>query len=170
MPSTNPQAMGNLYDDPNYAVGGAAGGTFAPAHIAGDPRSQAAVAAWQAPRGMNALKGVDLQSLQMPDMWQAPQADPNTGMRQSAIPGSMTFGVGATDQSALRAMAQNTPYDVDARRNAIAERVAQNTAAQEAYNKQVAAQPAQQQQMSDEDMIRKVTEAQNLRWYSDVNG
>ena len=92
----------------SYNPAGALGGLFAPAYIPGYAPSDAAVQAWRAAHTSN-LTPADIPS--------------------TAMPG------GAVDPAALQAMAWNQPYDLNARRNAVAAAVqaqAQAQAAQQA--------------------------------------
>lgn len=139
------QAMGDLFQ--TYDPQGGDSGLFAPAYIAGYQPSQAAVAAWNAQN--HAVTPALVDQLRMPQAWQAPNdlAGGAPGGSKMAggligglygagrIPQSQTFGdtQGQVDPLALRALAQGGPYDIAARRAAIADRVAQNAAAQAAY-------------------------------------
>ena len=123
--------------DQFYDPVGAMGGRFAPAYVRGYAPSEAAVAAWQAKN--RPLDGVHLDTLRMPEPWQAPQQpNPYGGdvYGSGRIPDKMSFittGKGRLDDNILRSWSQGGPYDVDARRNAIAKRLTDNEAAQKAY-------------------------------------
>jgi hypothetical protein len=129
--------MGDLFS--TYNSQGADGGLFAPAYVAGFKPSEDAVAAYNAQ--MHPVDIGTAEGLRMPSAWQPP----STAMAGSGqfggnygagrIPQSQTFGdpQGLVDPEALRAAAQGGPYDVAARRAAIAARLQQNAAAQAAY-------------------------------------
>ena len=127
-------APGDLFQ--TYDPKGADSGLFAPAYIAGFQPSQDAVAAWNAQNHVVTPSMMD--QLQMPAQWQAPQTQQSSlGTKALGaagnIPQNQSFGQPQVDPNALRALAQGGPYDVQARRDAIAQRLAANAAAQAAY-------------------------------------
>jgi hypothetical protein len=128
-------AMGDLFD--TYNPKGADNGLFAPAYIPGFQPSEDAVAAYNAAN--HAVTPDLVNQLRMPALWQPPSQNlPAMGggpYGEGRIPQSQTLGdpLGQVDPAALTAMSQGGPYDVDARRAAIAQRLAQNAAAQAAY-------------------------------------
>lgn len=111
-----------------YSPQGAAGGLFAPAHVPGFPTSQQAVANW---RGSNrGITSEMVDQLRMPQEWFGPEPEsqergPYGGGR---IGTHLRFGDqrGMVDPNALRAASMGGTYDVNARRDAIAARLAQN--------------------------------------------
>jgi hypothetical protein len=127
--------MGDLFQ--SYDPSGADNGVFAPAYIHGFKPSEDAVATWNAQNHVVTPGMID--ELRMPDAWQPPSQNlPAMGggpYGEGRIPQRQTLGdaAGQVDPLALRAMAQGGPYDVNARRSAIAARLASNAAAQAAY-------------------------------------
>ena len=103
---------------------GAAGGLFAPAHIPGNAQSQAALEEWSARH--RHLTRAEIESLRMPPLAQRQTGNP----RLPGGGGLVAQGdpLGEVDPAALQAAAQGTPYDIEARRNAIAARLAENAA------------------------------------------
>lgn len=105
------------------------GGLFAPAYIKGYAPSEQAVAAWQAQHRPVTAGMID--QLRMPDLWQ-----PNSGARTladgvygSGVPVNQNYAQnpkGSVDVDALRAASMGSPYDIEARRAAIAARIAEN--------------------------------------------
>lgn len=96
----------------DYNPVGAMGGLFAPAFIHGDPQSEAATQAWMAKN------------------WSMT----NPMVEQTRQPVSFNTGnpAGMVDPEALRVLSQGGPYDMNARRAAIAAQVqAQQQAAQQ---------------------------------------
>jgi hypothetical protein len=130
-------AMGDLFS--TYNAKGADNGLFAPAALAGFQPSDDALAAWNAQH--HAVDMATAQQLRMPDAWQPPStAKAGSGFGGGVygagrIPASQTLGdpLGMVDPAALQAAAQGGSYDVGARRAAIAQRLADNAAAQAAY-------------------------------------
>jgi hypothetical protein len=92
----------------------ALGDLFAPAYIGSNPQSVAAVNDWMA-------KNYSMT---------------NPKVEQTRQPVSFNTGnpAGMVDPEALRVLAQGGPYDMDARRNAIAAQVTANQAAQPTAN------------------------------------
>jgi hypothetical protein len=136
----NPNQMGSLFD--TYNPQGALNGTFAPAYIAGYAPSAKAVKDWQA---LNRGVTQDIvNQTRMPNLWSNPQ---NTlggnGVYGGPIQANQSYGDsrGMVDPNALRAMSQGGPYDIDARRSAIAQRIAQNNALMAAAGQAPAVQP-----------------------------
>lgn len=149
--AASPTAMGNLFQ--SYDPQGALNGMFAPAMIRSYAPSEQAVAAWNAQN--HALTPDMINQLRMPNAYQPPSAQGGlsgsglsgsgllNGMLGTAggaygagrIPQTQTLGdpLGQVDPNALRALAQGGPYDIAARRNAIAARLASNAALQSAY-------------------------------------
>jgi hypothetical protein len=102
-----------------------AGGLFAPPHVAGDPASAAAIDAWNAQH--HYLTRAEVEATRMPP----PFAPATTGLKgQSNVVAQQN--IGTVDPAALLAAAQGVPYDIEARRNAIAARIMENEAAQAA--------------------------------------
>lgn len=108
-------------DYPNYNPVGALNNTFAPAYIPGYAPSEQAIMQRQATRG---LTGMQNQGMQYLDELRTPPVRRQVFAGGGFAP-SGNFSQGSIDPAALRAVAQNLPYDVQARRNAIAEVVAQ---------------------------------------------
>lgn len=104
------------------------GGMFAPAHVAGDASSDAAVDAWSAQHRY--LTRPEVEQTRMPALWSSPSASVQKGATPLA-PGNI---VGTVDPLALQASAQGIPYDMEARRNAIAARIVENERLQAAWN------------------------------------
>lgn len=105
-------------------------GTFAPPSIPGNTQSEAALAAWNlarpqiTPAILEASRGPPTTPAGAP----VTQIDPvllasyqakGANLPQPAV-GSSALNIGPVDPMALKALAQHLPYDVDARRNAIA--------------------------------------------------
>jgi hypothetical protein len=137
MAEQNPQAMGNLYDPV-----GALGGQFAPAHIPGSAQSQEALTNWGKGRG---LSYGDIDALRMPLDYSTQNTNSNPyamfgggGAYGNQISSNIGFGDnrGMVDPNALLAASQHKPYDIGARRDAIAQRVAANQQAQAAQQQQ----------------------------------
>lgn len=78
-----------------------------------------------------------IEQLRMPNEWRPPQQVTNPFMMGGggAQQNQFVDPQGMVDPEALQAMAWGTDYDVEARRNAIAARIAANKTAQEAYGK-----------------------------------
>ena len=119
----------------DYNPEGALGGMFAPAYIKGYAPSEQAVQAWTEQN-----QGIDramVDELRMPNEWRPPQKPKGYGDVYGAgrIPDQLRYGDdrGQVDPLALTASSQGGPYDVDARRAAIAKRVMENQQAQAAY-------------------------------------
>lgn len=135
-------SMGDLFKD--YDPKGAMNGLFAPAYIKGFEPSEKAVAAWQTENYGLTPEMVD--QTRMPNPWQPPaNVDPTAvaiAMRTGGGTGvsgtNLNLGdpKGSVDPEALRILAQGGKYNMSARRDAIAQQVAANTAAQNAYNAQ----------------------------------
>lgn len=135
VPTPPAQAMGNLFE--SYSPEGAMGGMFAPAYIKGYAPSEKAVADWQAAN--HGLTSADVDASRMPAEW----TDPDAGVVSKfgmgpygagRIPDSMTLGAkgGSVDPEALRVLAQGGHYDMNARRDAIAQRLSSNSSLQSA--------------------------------------
>jgi hypothetical protein len=141
-------AMGGVFE--NYSPEGALGGLFAPAYVKGFAPAEKAVADWQAlNHGMNAQT---LEQTRMPGEWVNPDdlqaAGPTFGKGMKISPqGYDQYGSGRiptrlslldkggiVDPEALRVMAQGGQYDMAARRDAIAQRLAANAGQQSAYD------------------------------------
>ena len=129
------EPMGDLFRD--YNPEGSLGGMFAPAFIKGFQPSEQAVQAWTAKN--RPISYSDVDELRMPNAWQPPQQTQGWGdvYGSGRIPNNLKYGDerGEVDPLALLSLSQGGPYDKEARRNAIAKRLADNTAAQTAYNK-----------------------------------
>jgi hypothetical protein len=121
---------GSLFE--RYNSQGALGGLFAPAYVPGFAPSEAAVTAWQAERRPVTSDMID--ELRMPDPYQYPSAAMSMGgagnvYGEGRIPANVGFSSerrGQVDPVMLRRAAMGGRYDVQARRNAIAQRVAEN--------------------------------------------
>jgi hypothetical protein len=140
---------GNLFA--TYNPHGAAGGLFAPAYIQGYAPSEKAVADWNATKG-GLTHEMIAKDLLMPEEWKPPQQEQTRGGGMtdvsgnfpgdgvyggSNIPRNLVLGKnanGSIDVEALRALSHGTPYDVGARRDAIAARMLSNQQAQDAWN------------------------------------
>lgn len=122
-------AMGSLFE--NYDPVGSLNGMFAPAYIHGFAPSEAAVGAWN--KANAGLTSADIEATRMPNDYQAP-GNPLDSFGTMFGRGGTTanFGDprGTVDPEALRVAAQGGKYDINARRNAIAAKVAANAAAQ----------------------------------------
>jgi len=119
----------------DYNAQGALGGLFAPAYIKGYAPSEQAVAAWtQQNQGINRAM---VDELRMPNEWRPPQKPKGFSdvYGSGRIPDNIQTGDerGQVDPLALTASAQGGPYDIEARRAAIAQRVMENEQAQAAY-------------------------------------
>jgi hypothetical protein len=121
----------------DYNPEGALGGMFAPAYIKGYAPSEQAVQAWTEQN-----QGIDramVDELRMPNEWRPPAPVGGLPSRDvygaGRIPNSLRYGDdrGQVDPLALTASSQGGPYDVEARRSAIAQRVLENQQAQAAY-------------------------------------
>ena len=137
MPAPTPQQNPQTPAPQNYDPQGALGGTFAPAYIPGYAPSEQAVMNWQQGRAGN-MTQAQLQQTAMPPAWQPPiqsQYGPGSGQYGPNLAGtSQTYGGSYVDPDALRAMAQNLPYDLEGRRNAVAAQMAANSQAQSDFN------------------------------------
>ena len=128
----------------SYNPKGAAGGLFAPAYIHGYAPSEQAVANWGAQKGGLTHENVT-GDLRMPDVWFPDEWEPTPdgGVTPAGnFPGDGVYGGGnipktlrlgkdprgTVDVEALRALSHGTPYDVAARRDAIADRLVYNKA------------------------------------------
>lgn len=121
-------AMGSLFE--NYDPVGSLNGMFAPAYIHGFAPSEAAVSAWN--KANAGLTAADIEATRMPNDYQAPSTGfERFGTMLGGTGGTATFGDprGTVDPEALRIAAQGGKYDMNARRNAIAAKVAANNAA-----------------------------------------
>jgi hypothetical protein len=107
----------------NYDPTGSMGGLFAPAFIKGFAPSEQAVSAWEA-----ANRGVtraDVDATRMPgDFTTSTERTPADGVYGTGVPQRQAYGGGSVDPLALRAWAQGGKYDPNARRAAIAARLA----------------------------------------------
>jgi hypothetical protein len=129
-PTAPEQPMGDIFAKYNP---GQVTDLFAPAYIRGFAPSENAVRAWSAYQH-NVTPGM-LDELRMPNASQGAQTySGGNGVYGGPIPLKQQYGDprGALDPEALRMMAQGGHYDVEARRNAIAARLAANAAAQPA--------------------------------------
>lgn len=124
----NTPALGNLFQtyDP-----GSPSSLFAPAFIHGYKPSEDALAAWNATN--HPITRDDVDALRMPNVYTPPS--PKTaadGVYGAGVPINQMYGDarGAVDPAALRVLAQGGQYNVGARRDAIAARLAQNAALQ----------------------------------------
>lgn len=140
-------AMGAIFE--NYDPVGAVNGLFAPAYIKGYAPSEQAVAAWNAAN--RGFTQADLEATRMPNEWVDPGGGALAGRAAFAggpygagrVPNNLSFGDerGALDPEALRVLAQGGKYNSSARRNSIAQRLAENAAKEQAYNASKAANP-----------------------------
>ena len=127
--------MGDMFA--NYNPEGSLNGLFAPAYIKGFAPSEQAVSAWHAQN--NPISYSDVDALRMPNEWRPPAPVGGLPSRDvygaGRIPNSLRYGDdrGQVDPLALTASSQGGPYDVEARRSAIAQRVLENQQAQAAY-------------------------------------
>jgi hypothetical protein len=126
--------MGDMFA--NYNPEGSLNGLFAPAYIKGFAPSEQAVSAWHAQN--NPISYSDVDALRMPNEWMPPQKTSRFGTDvygAGRIPDKLRYGDdrGQVDPLALISLSQGGPYDVDARRNAIAQRLTANKAAEAAY-------------------------------------
>jgi hypothetical protein len=125
VPEPQPEALGELFR--TYNPQGAAGGLFAPPHIAGYQPSQDAVAAWT--KANRSMTWEDLESTRMPQAWRPSSGrSGGDGVYGPGMPLDMSFTDkrGTVDPLALKVLAQGGKYDLEARRRAIAERLLQN--------------------------------------------
>jgi hypothetical protein len=134
-PNAPPPQSNSVYQ--NYDPVGAMGGLFAPGYVHGWAPSEKAVADWTAGHHI----GRDtVEASRMPGEYMDPtQMTRGDGVYGGPLPVNQSYGDkrGTVDPEALRIWAQGGKYDLDARRNAIAARVAANQAASAA----VAARP-----------------------------
>ena len=134
----NAAVLASLYQD--YNPQGAMGGLFAPAYIHGLKASEDAVAAWNAANHQVNYGNID--QTRMPNAYQGPSAmSGGDGRYGGPIPLTQVYGDqrGIIDPQALQALAQGGKYDFNARRDAIAARIAANAQAQAASAAPVAA-------------------------------
>ena len=130
-PTDNASVLAGLYKD--YNPQGAMGGLFAPAYIHGLPASENAVSTWQAENHPVTYGNIDQTRMPLP--FQGPSAmSAGNGVYGGPIPLTQVYGDqrGIVDPEALRVLAQGGKYDFNARRDAIAQRLTANTAAQTA--------------------------------------
>lgn len=134
--AATPAPMGDLFQ--TYDPQGALNGLFAPAYIHGYAPSEKAVADWT---DANRLTRAQVEDTRLPPEWRDPAAGqnpPGVGAQgpygAGGISNNLTFGDprGSIDPAALKVMAQGGHYDIGARRDAIAARLAANAAAQKA--------------------------------------
>ena len=115
--------MGNIYTD--YDPKGALGGLFAPAYLKGFEPSEKALGDFY--NSKSHLTDADLESTRMPWDWMAPRAVNSStfgrggmgaGGMGGDLPEYLAYGdrSGIMDPAALKALAQGTPYDLNARR------------------------------------------------------
>ena len=128
------QPMGDMFA--NYNPEGSLNGLFAPAYIKGYAPSEQAVSAWHAQN--NPVSYSDVDALRMPNQWMPPQKTSRFGTDvygAGRIPDKLRYGDdrGEVDPLALISLSQGGPYDVEGRRNAIAQRIQENQAAEAAY-------------------------------------
>jgi hypothetical protein len=129
--------------DANYNQQGAMGGLFAPAYVPGYAPSEQALTSWQSGRG---LTGSQVDQTTIPAPWAPPQDNDPYAMARMGMGGGMgiygpnlagsksQFGMKeSVDPNALRAAAQNTPYDFAGRRGQVAQQLMANQAAKDAY-------------------------------------
>ena len=127
-PEAAAQPMGDIFKLYNP---GKAEDLFAPAYLKGFKPSEDALAAWNAYHH-NITPGL-VDELRMPNEYRGPPSySAGNGVYGGPIPLQQTYGdvKGQIDPVALRAMSQGSHYDIEARRNAIAARLAANAAAQ----------------------------------------
>jgi hypothetical protein len=116
---------------------------FAPPYIPGDPQAAQALAAWNLQN--RPVRGGDVEGLRMPNEYEAPQQQimpmGSNKYGEGRIPPRQNYreSRGQVSPDVLRAAAMGTPFNVEQRRAAIAQRVAQNQQRQ--------AEEAQRQQM-----------------------
>ena len=123
--------MSDLFAD--YNPQGADGGLFAPAYVRGLPQSEAAVTAWQAQN--RPLTAANIEQTRMPTEYTgASPMSAGDGVYGKPLPLNQSYldPRGQIDPEALRVLAQGGRYDLNARRDAIAARVASNAAARAA--------------------------------------
>lgn len=147
VPADGNMPTGNLFQ--TYNPMGAAGGMFAPAYIKGFAPSEQAVADW---RGTNrGITSATVDQLRMPQEFDkyslgpTPQGRPTFDVYGSgAIPQHLRFGDqrGIVDTNALRAASMGTPYDIGARRDAIASQMLLNHNAISDYEREQRADQA----------------------------
>lgn len=128
LPPSSAAPIGNLFQtyDP-----GSPSSLFAPAYIHGYKPSEDALSAWNATN--HPLTRDDVDALRMPNLYTpASPKTPADGVYGAGVPINQMYGDarGAVDPAALRVLAQGGQYDVGARRNAIAARLAQNATLQ----------------------------------------
>lgn len=128
------QPMGNLFQ--TYQAGSPTD-AFVPAYIKGYKPSMDAVSAWEAEN--RGLTRADVDATRIAQPWTDPSKTlGGDGVYGGPIQANQVYGDsrGMVDPEALKVWAQGGHYDMNARRNAIAARVAANAAAASA------AQPA----------------------------
>jgi len=125
-------AMGSLFE--TYNPQGALSGLFAPAYIRGFAPSEDAVSQYYSQSGPgHRLSSDELDMTRMPAEYRPTTYSRGDGVYGGPLPMTQTYGDprGMIDPNALRAAAQGgRPYDMEARRAAIAARLAANAAAQ----------------------------------------
>jgi hypothetical protein len=134
------------------------GGLFAPAYIKGFAPSEAAVAAWQAQNRPMTSAMVD--QTRMPDLYRPPSGNIlMDGRYGSGVPAVQSYAGnnGMVDVNALRAASMGGAYDMQARRDAIAARIAEN----ERLKNPAAPPPAPEPErmfrgMSDQELERRI--------------
>lgn len=123
--------LSSLYTD--YNPQGGMGGLFAPAYIHGLKASEDAVSKWGLENHPVTYANID--QTRMPNPFQGPSPmSAGNGVYGGPIPLQQAYGdpKGSIDPEALRVLAQGGKYDFNARRDAIAQRLASNQAAQAA--------------------------------------
>jgi hypothetical protein len=128
-PAPAKNAPGSIFE--GYQVG-TVNDMFAPAYIKGFAPSEEALKAWTAYNRQGA--GI-IDASRMPNLWQDPaatQMSAGDGVYGGPMPLKQTYGDnrGQIDPEALRIASQGGHYDIDARRSAIAARLAENAALQ----------------------------------------
>lgn len=126
-PAATP-TMSEMFAD--YNPNGALNGTFAPAYVGGYAPSEQAVSAWAAQN--RPINDQNIEDTRLPTeyMGNVPLSKAD-GVYGHGVPTRQSYldPRGTVDPLALRVMAQGGSYNMDARRNAIAARLAANAAA-----------------------------------------
>jgi hypothetical protein len=123
--------MGSLFE--TYNPEGALGGMFAPAYIRGFAPSEEALAQYYQQGAGHRLGPNELEQTRMPSLWKPVEYSKGDGRYGGPLPLTQNYidPAGTIDPNALRAASQGgIAYDMGARRDAIAARLAANAAAQ----------------------------------------
>lgn len=145
-PAAPADALSALFATTPYDAQGAMGGLFAPAYVKGYQPSEDAVGAWRATH--RSVTPDTIEQSRMPQPYMDPYVRGGSSNQYgNAMPMNLSFSDarGMVDPAALRAASMGGTYDLEGRRNAIAQRLQQNAAADQAAQEAQAARARQQQ-------------------------